>query len=335
MAGSEVVLKLYDISRGAAAPFARPMGLNIEAIWHSGILVHGLEVFFGGGIVRARPDEVEREYQMTPLKIIKLGNTSKTLAELHKWCDDNSRRFSMENYRLIENNCNHFADALAKFLIPGDKGIPDEVVNQHKMIEQHPLGGLVLNLIKSFDNTTPRFMWSANPDAFEKTLRDMWDDQSNSHANVIKAITHLKTICSGILQHATDAKYREVKESAVSDVIAVKHGNEALAALGLKKAGSAYKMDPPNAQMLQSLNKHSQLMESLLDKDKAPARAGAEAPAENRLPGLIPTFSTEAMASNIMDLIGGGGGAQGADPFASQIRSIMAMGFTDLDKIKA
>lgn len=51
-----VELYIYDLSGGLAMQFAPMFGLDIKGVWHTSIVVHGTEVFFGGeGIQRCTP----------------------------------------------------------------------------------------------------------------------------------------------------------------------------------------------------------------------------------------------------------------------------------------
>ena len=53
---NKVTLLLYDISNGMAKQFSPMMvGKMIEAIYHSSIVVYGVEYFFGGGIQTGTP----------------------------------------------------------------------------------------------------------------------------------------------------------------------------------------------------------------------------------------------------------------------------------------
>lgn len=52
-----VDLYLYDISNGMAKTLSTfLLGNYIEAIYHSAIVVHGVEFFFGGGICNGVPE---------------------------------------------------------------------------------------------------------------------------------------------------------------------------------------------------------------------------------------------------------------------------------------
>ena len=47
----EVQLYVYDISQGLTKQFGPTLlGIPIEGIWHTGVVVYGQEYFYGGGI---------------------------------------------------------------------------------------------------------------------------------------------------------------------------------------------------------------------------------------------------------------------------------------------
>lgn len=46
-----VLLNVYDLSQGMAKSMSKQMvGVQIDGIWHTGIVVYGQEFYFGGGI---------------------------------------------------------------------------------------------------------------------------------------------------------------------------------------------------------------------------------------------------------------------------------------------
>lgn len=53
---AKVKVYLYDISNGMAKSLS-PMliGKQIEAVWHTGLVVYGNEYYFGGGICVGAP----------------------------------------------------------------------------------------------------------------------------------------------------------------------------------------------------------------------------------------------------------------------------------------
>lgn len=54
-----VELAVYDLSRGMAKQFISSyLGIDIEAIYHTGVRVYGYEYFFSDGIQKMKPEEV-------------------------------------------------------------------------------------------------------------------------------------------------------------------------------------------------------------------------------------------------------------------------------------
>lgn len=103
-----VRLRCYDLSQGMAAQFAPMFGLQLEAIWHTGLEYQGVEYFFSGGIRAQPPQRVETTFGMRPTKVLELGNTTKSKQELQSFLNSISHRFTANTYDLFNHNCNHF-----------------------------------------------------------------------------------------------------------------------------------------------------------------------------------------------------------------------------------
>eukprot|EP00917_Polyrhabdina_sp_WS-2016_P005023 GHVP01011513.1.p1 GENE.GHVP01011513.1~~GHVP01011513.1.p1 ORF type:complete len:380 (+),score=68.58 GHVP01011513.1:141-1280(+) len=168
---TEVVLEVYDLSRGMAAAMSQLLiGKRIEGIYHTGVRVFGLEYFFGGGIVSITHERVLSEYNLQPFKSITLGATNKTKHELEAFLHANYSRFTTAQYDLLHWNCNHFSEEVSKFLL--GTGIPANILHQHEEIAGTPRGKLVLDLIKNFQTGMQQQMqqsggdtlWSSSPD---------------------------------------------------------------------------------------------------------------------------------------------------------------------------
>ena len=72
--------RVYDLSNGLARTMSMAIvGKQVDIVPHTGIVVFGKEVFFGGGICQTAPGQ---SMPMPACEIIQLGQTSKTEAEL-------------------------------------------------------------------------------------------------------------------------------------------------------------------------------------------------------------------------------------------------------------
>ena len=115
---NRVQLVVYDLSRGMATTMSQQiLGQQIDGIWHTGILVFGVEYFFGGGI-QAQPEGIfARQHQMPPVRMHDLGSTSKQKSELQTFLMSIHNQFNASTYNLLRNNCNNFSDTVSQFLV--------------------------------------------------------------------------------------------------------------------------------------------------------------------------------------------------------------------------
>eukprot|EP00922_Rhytidocystis_sp_ex-Travisia-forbesii_P037805 GHVS01056311.1.p1 GENE.GHVS01056311.1~~GHVS01056311.1.p1 ORF type:complete len:444 (+),score=90.90 GHVS01056311.1:46-1377(+) len=147
--GQKVVLRVYDISRGMARTMSPIiLGKQIDGIWHTGVLVYGLEYFYGGGIVSGPPEEVESTYGMTPVNMIDLGYTYIQQPAFHRYLESIRDRFTMSRYDLLHWNCNNFTDDISKFLLAGT-GIPSYIIDLPQEALRTRLGSIVLPIMQA------------------------------------------------------------------------------------------------------------------------------------------------------------------------------------------
>ena len=91
-----VTLYVYDLSQGMARSLGPSLGLaNLEGVWHTAIVVHNTEIFFGGsGIEHCQPG---RTMLGEPLEKRNLGNTSIDMDSLTSWI----RQIGQSEYVLL------------------------------------------------------------------------------------------------------------------------------------------------------------------------------------------------------------------------------------------
>lgn len=145
--GAEVVLHLYDLSHGLAAQLsAQLLGRHISAVFHSGVVVFGSEIYFGAGIQRSRPGL--SQYGV-PMRRLSLGRTQLTEDALQDFLGTASAsRFGPDKYHILENNCNHFAEVFCEFLLGRSGCVPQEVLDLPQIVMQSPLAAAIAPMLQ-------------------------------------------------------------------------------------------------------------------------------------------------------------------------------------------
>lgn len=124
------------------------IGKQLDGIWHSGIVVFGVEYFYGGGICAAPAGHA---IPHLPYQEISLGETSKTQVELEFFLQSINHRFTQVTYSLLRHNCNNFANEVAQFLLNG-RGIPEHIIRLPQEFLSSPLGATLAPMIEQMEN---------------------------------------------------------------------------------------------------------------------------------------------------------------------------------------
>jgi hypothetical protein len=157
--GNTVTLLLYDLSQGMARSYSPILlGKVIEGIWHTSVLVHGVEFYYGGGIHEAAPRKSPYGY---PVKEIHLGETEMSVDMLRDYLKDLKVKFNHQSYHILNNNCNHCANEIAFFLTGNN--IPEHILNQHKELVNTPIGNMIMPMLEKMNQDNSQFL----PDMFE------------------------------------------------------------------------------------------------------------------------------------------------------------------------
>ncbi|GMI26771.1 hypothetical protein TeGR_g7308, partial [Tetraparma gracilis] len=133
---SSVTLAIYDLSSGLAASLSLPLlGVSIPLVPHTGVLLNGEEFFFGGGIQRTSHRAFQARFGGAVLKYyVDLGRTAATPADVDAWLSANAHRYTAARYRLLEHNCNNFADDFARSCLGTARGVPREVLDVPRVL---------------------------------------------------------------------------------------------------------------------------------------------------------------------------------------------------------
>eukprot|EP01054_Gregarina_sp_Poly1_P003774 Gregarina_sp_Poly_1__3773@NODE_2119_length_2648_cov_136_409919_g188_i2_p1_GENE_NODE_2119_length_2648_cov_136_409919_g188_i2NODE_2119_length_2648_cov_136_409919_g188_i2_p1_ORF_typecomplete_len488_score46_01Peptidase_C97/PF05903_14/2_9e28LRAT/PF04970_13/0_1_NODE_2119_length_2648_cov_136_409919_g188_i211292592 len=148
---SPVLLRVYDLSNGRIARMS-PLLMRrpIRGIWHTGLQVFGMEYYYGDAINKLPPAMVESAMNLRPARIEHLGNTTVTQREFECFLNAIKDRFTPEEYKLMEWNCNHFTNICSRFLL-GGKEIPQEIQMLPQQIEESLVGQVALYWMKAHE----------------------------------------------------------------------------------------------------------------------------------------------------------------------------------------
>jgi hypothetical protein len=137
-----VQLFRYDLSQGMARMYSMQMcGTQIDAIWHTSVVVHGREFYFDGGvgIVHTLPGTTRFG---VPVARDDLGATDKGMDQVGQWAAGMKHQYGNASYSLLDRNCNHFTDDMARFLFDG-RGISPEITEMIGRLLATPLGAMM------------------------------------------------------------------------------------------------------------------------------------------------------------------------------------------------
>eukprot|EP00798_Chlamydomonas_sp_ICE-L_P029283 gene29283-12526_t len=109
-----VELYVYDLTNGLAKQISPMMlGIQVDAIFHTAIVIAGTEYFFGQGIQKANAGTTPFGQ---PMKKITLGTADVTGKMIEEVLLDLGARFKPSDYNLLFHNCNHFSNEFSQLL---------------------------------------------------------------------------------------------------------------------------------------------------------------------------------------------------------------------------
>jgi len=124
------------------------LGQQVDGVWHTSIVVHNTEWFFGCGVHKTVPGESPFG---APLRKMHLGDTEVPRELVRDTVHDlATTRFRPQDYQLLHNNCNHFSNALANVLCGAS--VPEDILNQHEVLLQSPMGAMLMPIIMQMEN---------------------------------------------------------------------------------------------------------------------------------------------------------------------------------------
>ena len=150
MAGqpAPVQLYVYDLSGGVARSLSQALlGQQIDGIWHTSVVVRGIEHYFGGGINVAPAGTTPFGH---PIQVIDLGHTFLEEEMIEGLLVEMSIRFTPQSYSLFDNNCNNFSDELAQLLT--GNGVPATITGLPATVLATPFGQLIKPMLSNMEN---------------------------------------------------------------------------------------------------------------------------------------------------------------------------------------
>ncbi|KAG7195657.1 uncharacterized protein KQ657_003427 [Scheffersomyces spartinae] len=142
-----VKVHVYDLSQGLARVYA-PMllGINLDAIYHTGVVVYDKEHYIDQGVKENYPGNTKYG---TPIEVIDVGSTYISPEIFQEYLDELrvDEKYQAHKYDLFENNCNHFTDHMLEFLV--GKNLESRILDLPKQVLNSPNGLLLKQMIGS------------------------------------------------------------------------------------------------------------------------------------------------------------------------------------------
>ena len=189
---------IYDLSQGMARTLGPSLGLpNLEGVWHTSIVVHGTEIFFGGsGIEHCIPGTTMLGQ---PQEKKSLGNTSIDMNNLTSYLRQIGQteyadsvnfshvypkilnklccRFHGTKYDLFKHNCNNFSSSLTKFL--GVQDVPSHILALPDYVLSSPIAAILKPIIEQATPDGQGTSFTSSP-SMERNGTESTSNASNS-----------------------------------------------------------------------------------------------------------------------------------------------------------
>lgn len=136
----ELTVSPFQTPQGMARQFSLPfLGIHLDAIYHTSVVLRNREYYFGQGIQISSPPGVT--HHGAPLEVLDMGATELPEELVGEYLADVADQFSAQKYDLFRHNCNHFADRFVTFLV--GEGIPKHIVSLPERVLQTPFGAML------------------------------------------------------------------------------------------------------------------------------------------------------------------------------------------------
>lgn len=141
----EVQLYIYDLSKGLARNISSSLlGISVDAIYHTSIVLQGVEYVYDGGIKRVNPG---RTHLGMPMEIKQLGTTSLPMDVIQDYLESIRPIYTSQAYDLWTHNCNNFSNDFSTFLT--GNGIPQHILTLPDIVANSPFGRMIRPQLES------------------------------------------------------------------------------------------------------------------------------------------------------------------------------------------
>lgn len=129
-----VILRLYDLSNGLAKQLSMSLfKIDIDAIWHTSVEIHGTEYYYQEGIKAVEPGNT---HYGSPIRTMNYGTTEVSHDDLKEFLESIQHKYTHAMYNLFTNNCNHFSDDVLLFLV--QRNVPKYVSDLPGLVLGNP-----------------------------------------------------------------------------------------------------------------------------------------------------------------------------------------------------
>ncbi|KAL6709171.1 hypothetical protein ACN47E_001987 [Coniothyrium glycines] len=135
----DVQLYVYDLSKGLARSMSRQfLGIQIDAVYHTSIVLDGIEYYFGQGVQTCHAGTT---HHGRPMEVVNLGQTALPIEVVLEYLESLKEIYTPESYDLFMHNCNNFSNDFAMFLV--GQGIPKHITSLPQDVLNTPFGQML------------------------------------------------------------------------------------------------------------------------------------------------------------------------------------------------
>ena len=144
---AKVQLYVYDLSQGLARTLSMQfLGVQLDIVPHTGIVVFGREYFYSGGLQALPKDQFARSHGIPTCEIVELGETEVPRELFEEFVDARRDDYSAAKYDLLRHNCNHFTEEATQFLL--GKSIPERIRQVPEIVMRTPMGAMFAQMLE-------------------------------------------------------------------------------------------------------------------------------------------------------------------------------------------